>query len=365
MGLFLIKRLIYSFWVLLGVATLVFFLFNILPGDPARMMLGQRADIASINAINKELGRDKPLYHQYFSFLYDLSPVGLKTVNNSLGEENTDIKRVHEKYKNSLAISPRINGYQLVLKKPYLRRSFQSNRQVTDIILDAFPKTLILASVSMGFALIIGIFLGMLSIVYPNKILHSVIFSLSIFGMSLPSFFASILMAWFFAFVLADYTGLHLFGSLYEVDDFGNGKHLSLKNLILPALTLGIRPLAIITELTSASLQDVLGKDYIRTARAKGLSEWQVLIKHALKNALNPIITTISGWFASLLAGAVFVEYVFDWKGMGLVIVNSLEKYDFPVLMGSVLFISVLLVLVGILVDVLYRVIDPRVQLES
>jgi len=354
MVLFLIKRLSYGLWVLLGVATLVFFLFNILPGDPARMMLGQRADIASIDAINKELGRDKPLYHQYFSFLYDLSPVGLKKKSET-----------HEKYKNSIGLSPSSFKYQLVLKKPYLRRSFQSNRQVTDIIIDAFPKTLILATVSMGFALIVGLLLGMLSIIYTNKILNSIIFSLSIFGMSLPSFFASILMAWLFAFVLADYTGLNLFGSLYEVDDFGNGRHLALKNLILPALTLGIRPLAIITELTSASLKDVLKKDYIRTARAKGLSEWQVIRKHALKNALNPIITTISGWFASLLAGAVFVEYVFDWKGMGLVIVDSLEKYDFPVLMGSVLFISVLLIIVGIIVDILYRIIDPRVKLES
>lgn len=317
------------------------------------MMLGQRADIASVEAINKELGRDKPLTIQYLSFLNDLSPIGLK--KNSTEDSKT----------NSIQMSPSIKEYHLALKPPYLRRSFQSNREVTSILMEAFPKTLLLAAASMGFALIVGVFLGMISIVYPNKILNSVIFGLSIFGMSLPSFFASILMAWIFAFVLADYTGLHLFGSLYEVDETGNGKYLELKNLILPALTLGIRPLAIITELTSSSLKEVLAKDYIRTARAKGLSEWQVLRKHALKNALNPIITTISGWFASLLAGAVFVEYVFDWKGMGLVIVNSLEKYDFPVLMGAVLFVAVLLILVNIIVDILYRVIDPRVELDA
>ncbi|NOR86315.1 MAG: ABC transporter permease subunit [Bacteroidales bacterium] len=357
MGLFIIKRLIYGSGVLLGVATLVFFLFNILPGDPARMMLGQRADIASIEAINKELGRDKPLYIQYLSYLYDLSPIGIK--------ENSEKEAIHERYHNSIAVSPNIFNHQLVLKEPYMRRSFQSNRAVTSMIMEAFPKTLILAATSMGFALIVGVLLGMITIVYPNKILNSVIMGLNVFGMSLPSFFASILMAWLFAFVLADYTGLNLFGSLYEVDELGNGKYISLKNLILPALTLGIRPLAIITELTSTSLKDVLSKDYIRTARAKGLSEWQILYKHALKNALNPIITTISGWFASLLAGAVFVEYVFDWKGMGLVIVDSLEKYDFPVLMGSVLFIAILLIIVGILVDILYRIIDPRVKLEA
>jgi len=350
---FIVKRLLYGFWVLLGVATLVFFLFNILPGDPARMMLGQRADIASVEAINKELGRDKPIYVQYFSFLYDLSPLGIESKLNKGGN------RV------SYPISPSIKKHYLCIKAPYLRRSFQSNREVTSILKEAFPKTLILAAVSMGFALILGVFLGMINIIYPHKILNSIIFGLSIFGMSLPSFFASILMAWLFAFVLADYTGLNLFGSLYEVDEMGNGKYMELKNLILPALTLGIRPLAIITELTSSSLKEVLAKDYIRTARAKGLSEWKVLKRHALKNALNPIITTISGWFASLLAGAVFVEYVFDWKGMGLVIVNSLEKYDFPVLMGAVLFVAVLLIIVNIIVDIFYRVIDPRVELES
>lgn len=347
---FILRRLLYGFWVLLGVATLVFFLFNILPGDPARMMLGQRADIASVEAINKELGRDKPIYIQYLNFLYDLSPIGI----NKKTEEAA-----------GLQISPNISDHHLVIKAPYMRRSFQSNREVTSILAEAFPKTLLLAAVSMGFALVVGIFLGMVNIIYPNKILNSFIFGLSVFGMSLPSFFASILMAWLFAFVLADYTGLNLFGSLYEVDDLGNGKHLALKNLILPALTLGIRPLAIITELTSSSLKEVLAKDYIRTARAKGLTEWQIIRKHALKNALNPIITTISRWFASLLAGAVFVEYVFDWKGMGLVIVNSLEKYDFPVLMGAVLFVATLLILVNIAVDILYRVIDPRVELES
>nr|WP_253916220.1 MULTISPECIES: ABC transporter permease [unclassified Lentimicrobium] len=347
---FILKRLLYGFWVLLGVATLVFFLFNILPGDPARMMLGQRADIASVEAINKELGRDKSIYIQYLNFLHDLSPIGIKEKT----EESAGFQ-----------ISPNIKNHHLQIKPPYLRKSFQSNREVTSILTEAFPKTLLLAAVSMGFALVVGVFLGMVNIVYPNKFLNSFIFGLSVFGMSLPSFFASILMAWLFAFVLADYTGLNLFGSLYEVDDLGNGKHLALKNLILPAITLGIRPLAIITELTSSSLKEVLAKDYIRTARAKGLTEWQILRKHALKNALNPIITTISGWFASLLAGAVFVEYVFDWKGMGLVIVNSLEKYDFPVLMGSVLFVAVLLILVNIVVDILYRVIDPRVELET
>jgi peptide/nickel transport system permease protein len=155
-----------------------------------------------------------------------------------------------------------------------------------------------------------------------------------------------------------------MFGSLYAVDDYGRGEYLELKNLILPAITLGIRPLAIVVELTRSSLLEVMSQDYIRTARAKGLSKFRIIGKHALKNAMNPVITAVSGWFASLMAGAVFVEYVFDWKGIGVVIVDALEKYDFPVIMGAVLFISVILVIINIFVDILYAMLDPRVRLS-
>ena len=129
--------------------------------------------------------------------------------------------------------------------------------------------------------------------------------------MSLPSFFSSILVAWFFAFLLHDFTGLNMTGSLYEVDDYGRGQYINLRNLILPAFTLGIRPLSVIIQLTRNSLLEVLSMDYVRTATAKGLSKFVVIFKHSLRNALNPVVTVVSGWFASLLAGAVFVEYIF------------------------------------------------------
>ncbi|MFA6806947.1 MAG: ABC transporter permease, partial [Bacteroidales bacterium] len=138
-----------------------------------------------------------------------------------------------------------------------------------------------------------------------------------------------------------------------------------IKNIILPAFTLGIRPLAVISELTKSSLLDVLSQDYIRTARAKGLSKYQVLRRHALKNSMNPVLTSVSGWFASLMAGAVFVEYIFDWKGVGVVIVDGLEKYDFPVVMGALLIICVLLVMINIVVDILYGILDPRVRIAK
>jgi len=158
-------------------------------------------------------------------------------------------------------------------------------------------------------------------------------------------------------------TGLDMTGSLYSLDEW-EGLYLNPKNLILPAITLGIRPLGVVVQLTRSSLLEVMGQDYIRTARAKGLSENQVVFKHALRNALNPVVTAVSGWFASMLAGAVFVEFVFGWKGLGLEIFNALEKEDFPVVMGAVLVISFMFVILNILVDVIYGIVDPRVRVR-
>lgn len=353
---FLYKRILYGLLVMLGVITVVFLLFNVLPGDPARMMLGQRADIASVEAINKDLGRDKPMLAQYLNFLNDVSPLSL---HNTRDPENYWFLDT-AKYAPFVSLLPIGKTHELVLKAPYLRRSYQSKREVSEIIFSSFPSTLLLALVAMGFALLIGVFTGVICAIRKDSWFDRLALVLSVMGMSLPSFFAAVLFAWIFAFVLGPYTGLNMVGSLYTVDDFGEGEYLSLKNLILPAITLGIRPLAVVVELTRSSMLDVLSQDYIRTARAKGLSERLVLWRHALRNAMNPVVTAASGWLASLLAGAVFIEYVFDWKGMGVIIVEALEKYDFPVVMGCVLFVSVLLILINILVDVIYGWLDPR-----
>ena len=319
---------------MLGVITLIFVLFNLLPGDPARMMLGQNADRESIEILHKELGLDKPVYVQYFNYLNDLSPIGFDK-DGSFG-----------------------------FKTPDLRRSYQSGRSVSSILADSFPNTILLAVVSIAFAFVVGVSLGALAAIYSDTWFEKFVLVITSLGMSLPSFFAAILIAWFFAFILADYTGLSMFGSLYSVDDFGNGEYIDLKNLILPALTLGIRPLAVICELTKSTMKEVLQQDYIRTAKAKGLSKFQIITKHALRNTLNPVVSSISGWFASLIAGAVFVEYIFDWKGVGVVIVDSLEKYDFPVLMGSLIVICVMLIIINILTDITYAALDPRIKNE-
>ena len=356
MAQYILKRIFYGFLVLFGVITVIFLLFNVLPGDPARMMLGQRADIASVEAINHDLGLDQPLHKQYFGFLNDLSPISIHNHKNKPSFWFLD----PEKY--SYLVLLTINDQKLVVKKPYLRRSYQSKRKVADILAEAFPNTMILATVSILFAVIVGVFIGIIVAIKNNVFVEKLAMVFSVLGMSLPSFFVAIIFAWVFAFLLGNLTGLNMFGSFRTVDDFGNGSYVDLKNLILPAITLGIRPLAIVVELTKSSLQDVMSQDYIRTAKAKGLSPRAVIRKHALKNAMNPVVTAVSGWFASLMAGAVFVEYVFDWKGVGVVIVDALEKYDFPVIMGSVLIISILLVIINILVDVVYAMLDPRIK---
>lgn len=354
-----LKRLLYGLLVILGVVTLVFFLFNILPGDPARMMLGQRADAESIEMINRDLGRDKPVGLQFLNYLNDLAPVSFH--NNA--DTASYFYLSSDKYAPYTTLL-KVKTTSVVLKAPYLRRSYQSKRKVSEIITTAFPQTALLALVAMAFALVVGVSLGVVSALRKDSWIDRAALVLSTLGMSLPSFFAAILIAWFFAYVLAGVTHLNMFGNLFTVDDYGTGEYLDLKNLILPALTLGIRPLATLTQLSKNSMLDALSQDYIRTARAKGLPYRKVVVHHALRNALNPIVTSASGWLAGLMAGAVFVEYVFDWKGMGIVIVDGLEKYDFPVVMGCILFVCLLLVVINIITDILYGLIDPRVRME-
>jgi len=234
---------------------------------------------------------------------------------------------------------------------------------VSSMLGSAFPATALLAFVSIVLAFIVGVLLGAVSARYMGKFTDRFLMVTSVLGMSVPSFFASVLIAWLFAWVLGDVTGLNMFGSLYEADDLGRGEYIALKNLILPAFTLSIRPLAVFISLSRNSILEVQQSEYVRTAKAKGLSKNRIFMRHVLKNSLNPVVTSASGWFASLLAGAVFVEYVFDWKGIGYLVVQSLEKYDLPVLMGCLLIIAVMFVIINILLDLAYRALDPRVKL--
>jgi peptide/nickel transport system permease protein len=347
-----LKRLAHGLLILLGVVVTVFFLFNVLPGDPVALLAGQRSDLSTREAITKELGLDKPLPVQLLFYVNDISPVGIHAADS--------VSQAKYEYHKMV---PLPGEKVLAWKTPYLRRSFQSNKNVMDILLDHFGGTLWLATAAMFIASVIGILFGIFAALKPHSWLDHTLITTSILGISVPSFVAAILIAMTFGFYWSDYTGLNLTGQLYEIDPF-EGKKLVLRNLILPAVALGIRPLAIITQLTRSSMVDVLSQDYIRTAKAKGMSKSQIIQKHALKNALNPVITAVSGWLASLMAGAFFIEYIFNWKGLGSVTLRAVENLDFPVVMGATLFIAFLFILINILVDLLYTVLDPRVKLQ-
>ena len=355
---FIGNKFFYGILTLLGVVTVVFLLFNVLPGDPARMMLDQREDSEQLERIQKKYGFDKPLTTQYFYYLNDVSPL---SIHSNSEDDFTFLKKGKYSYKKLFSVGE----ISLVLKYPYLRESFQKNgKKVSEVILETLPNTAILALFSISIAIFLGIIFGIFSAIYKDTFFDRIIAIVSTFGMSIPSFFSAILFAWLFGFVLKEYTGLEMTGSLYVVDDFGEYIYIQWKNLGLPAIVLGIRPLAVVIQLMRNSLLEVLNLDYIRTAKAKGLTNYQVIKNHALKNSLNPVITAISGWFASMLAGAVFVEYIFNWNGLGKEIVNALNTLDLPVIMGSVLVIASLFIIINILVDIIYSWLDPRIRLK-
>ena len=298
--------------------------------------------------IRRDLYLDQPKWKQFFLYLNDVSPVALHTRDD-----------IAKKELQGLFIGKQTT---LALKIPYLRKSYQTKKNVVNVLMEALPGTLILAVAAMIFATIAGIFLGVVAAVKKDSWIDTTAVFSSIAGISAPSFFMAIIIAFLFGVVLHPYTGLHLTGSWFDIDEVTGEKYLTLKNLILPAFTLGIRPLAIITQLTRSSMLDVMGQDYIRTAYAKGLAKRTVIFRHALRNALNPVVTAITGWFAELLAGAFFVEYIFGWRGIGKVTVDALEKLDYPVVMGSVLISAFIFIFINILADVLYGVVDPRVR---
>ncbi len=423
---YILKKIGYGLLVLWGVVTLVFAIFSINPGDPAAMLLGQRADEEAIERVRRELALDLPWGKQYALYINDISPLSLHREN-----EESRIYLDPEKYNYTRLLD--FGETMLVVKSPYLRRSYQSKKQVSEIIAEALPGTVVLAVGAIFFALFFGILLGVLTAVHKGRFIDGFSLFAAVLGMSAPSFFSAIIISWIGGYLwsvqttlpaipivlaliglaislarkprswiksvewlikgallgmallvvnsltamLFDFnfllfrdaalvlpgTGLGMTGSLYDVDVF-TGEYLALSNLILPMITLGIRPLAIVVQLTRNALLEELSKDYTRTARAKGLSPNAVVFKHALRNALNPVLTAVSGWFASMLAGAVFVEFVFNWKGLGLQVFQSLQNDDFPVVMGSVLVIAASFVVINIFVDVIYGLLDPRVRIS-
>ncbi len=421
--------------MLFGVISVIFLLFNVKPGDPSLMLGGQHSTPEVVENIRKDLGLDLPFHKRYLLYLNDLSILSVQDMNN----EESSIYMDTTKYRGSELFKVG-EDRALVIKYPYLRKSYQNKRNVDQIIMEKLPDTIILAFTAILIATVLGIFLGIVSAVNKGKFYDNVSFIAAVAGMSAPSFFMAAIisvvggytwseqmhlpvfpivlailavlvglisyfvqqkknfnwksiLSWSFKgfifglgiwlvyiclysiFGFSDYpiisstfsvpgTGLNPNGSLVELNDYSGDEEYHWENLILPAITLGIRPLAIVIQLTRSSLLDVLSQDYIRTARSKGLSSTGVIWNHALKNALNPVITAISGWFASLLAGAVFVEQIFNWNGIGNELVSALKNDDFPLVMGVTIVIATFFVFINIVVDIIYGYLDPRVRIN-
>lgn len=302
----LARKLLYAVLVLVGVVVLTFFMRP--PGDPARVLLGQRADAESIAALRGRLGLDEPIPVQ----------IGLYMTNLLRGDMGTSIA---------------------------------TNRPVLETLVERFPATALLALSSMLIATVLGIAIGVIAAWKANTWIDTAVMGVSLLGISLPAFVVALVLVLVFGVMLAWFPNSGYITSGWE-------------HLVLPMVTLAIRPLSIIARVTRSSMLDVLGQDYVRTARAKGLSAASVFVKHALRNALNPVVTTVSAWFAGLLAGTYFIEYVFNWPGIGLVVFNGIEKLDYPIIQGVVLFSAVVFVVVNALADLLYGLIDPKVRMQ-
>lgn len=339
MFLFITKRLLQGTLVLWGVVTLLFLLFHVL-GNPIDYVVGEHADAQTRQELIKKYGLDQTRHVQYLRYLAKLFPYGYY---ESIQGDASTLKF----------------GFHL----PDLGFSIQQQKPVSELIMERAGGSAILALTALLIAALLGISLGVMAGRHPGSWIDRLIVSTSVLGVSAPSFFVAILLIAIFAVALHDFTGLDIGGYLLEPNLFGEGYQLKLSRLILPAFALGIRPLAVFIQLTRASMISVMQQDYIRTARAKGLSERKVVWRHAFKNLLTPLISAVTNWLASLLAGAFFVEYVCNWKGVGKLAIDALLERDFPLIIGCTLFVGLIFVGVNILTDLLYKWNDKRVVL--
>lgn len=300
------NRIIQAIPVLFGIITITFVLMYIIPGDPVVSMVGERYSEATIQQLREEMHLDDPMLIQFFRYIGNV-------LRGNLGN------------------------------------SFISGEPVFLLIMEKFPNTMMLAIGAMLFAVLIGLTAGIASSVRPGSILDRGIMVLALAGISAPVFWVGLILI------------LVVGVTLRWLPPTGFG---GIEYLILPALTLGLRSAAYLARLTRASMLEVLSQDYIRTARSKGLSEWKVFIKHAFPNTLIPVITVIGTDFGSYLSGAVLTESIFGWPGIGRLALEAILKRDFPVIQGTVLFMAIMFVLMNVVVDLLYGVVDPRIRLE-
>jgi len=331
---YIIKRLAMLVPVVLGVSIIAFSLIHLAPGDPARTMLGERATQEQLNEIREKYGLDEPLYVQYGVWLNGV-------LHGDLG------------------------------------RSITSHEDVGKEIADRLPNTIELAIGAMIFAIIIGVFAGIISATKQYSITDYTCMGIALFGISMPVFWLGIMLMMIFGVFLGwlpiggridllipfqRVTGFMIFDSIIT----GNLPALIsvLRHLTLPAIALGTIPMAMIARVTRSSMLEVLRQDFIRTERAKGLSERMVIYKHAVRNAMVPVVTVIGLNVGLLLAGAILTETVFSWPGVGRLVVNAVYERDYPLVVGCILVFAIIFVIVNLITDILYTYIDPRIHYE-
>ncbi len=346
----LFKRLVSGILSLVAVVVLITSIIYLSPVDPARLTFGQQVDQSSLELKKKRLGLDKPLTTQMYYYLRDISPI------NFISDQSLSIRQ----YQN-YAVLLSMGNAKLIVKKPYLRESFQTGRSVSESIKQALPNTIILATSAILLASLLGVLFGIIAAIYKDTIWDKGLLAFSTLGYSIPSYVSAIFLAILFGFILKSFTGLNMQGGIRDLNDLGDEVFVP-KNLILPALALGVRPISVILQITRSTILETLEKPFVLTAKAKGLSRIQIMKSHVLKNSLNPILTSISGWFASLLSGAFFVESVFRFRGIGQLTINALLNYDIPVLLGCILVVCSFFIIINVLMDLVYVAIDPKLK---
>jgi ABC-type dipeptide/oligopeptide/nickel transport system permease component len=332
---YVLKRILWVIPVMIGVSLIVFLLMRVFSPDPAPIVLGQHATQEAVDAWREAKGLDAPVYVQYWEYIKG-------AVQGDLGV------------------------------------SYYSSTPVAKEIGARFPATIELAVAAIIFASVVGILLGVLAAVKKNSVFDAASMLVALVGISIPIFWLGIMMIMLFSGYLhllptggrinvllqpTDVTGFYLIDSLLAGD--GAAFKDALIHLLLPALTLGMYSMAIITRMTRSTMLDTLGQDYIRTGRAKGISEYKVIGKHALRNSMIPVTTVIGLQFGALLGGALLTESVFAWPGIGKFTVDSIMKSDFPMVQGIVLLIAVIFVLVNLAADLMYAYLDPRIKYGS
>lgn len=298
------RRLLLSLPTLVGVLVVVFLLLYVAPGDPVQAMVGERADPATIARLRADLRLDEPLVVQFAHYASGI-------LQGDLG------------------------------------RSYITNRPIISDIAERFPRTLLLASAAMLLATLTGITVGVLAAIRPNGWFDRLALALTYVGISFPVYWVGLLLIVLFAVMLR------------WLPPSGYG---GLRFLVLPALALGSRSIAYLARVTRSAMLETLGADYVRTGRAKGLTERAVLLRHALRNALIPVVTVIGLDFGSYLTGSILTETVFSWPGIGRYVVQAISRRDLPAVQGAVLFLSVVFVLVNLVTDAAYQKVDPRVR---